>query len=598
MKASYIKYYFVLFLYLPLLSFTQVLEVPEVTTEELKYYVGYLADDSLKGRRAGSAEALSSAVFIRDNLKRSGLELLAENGLQFYDIVVDLEYGDDNSMLFYTKEFTIGKDFNPYSFSANGSLNAGIVFAGYGFTFENDSIKWDDYTGLDVKDKWVLILRGDPKPAIDEDEFINYSTDRAKVLNARDHGAGGVLFVSGYNYNEEDKLVDLYFDKIQSDAGIPVIHIKRELADMFLEPAGKTLVDIEKEIIDNMASTGFVLDNELFASVDIEKQTVRDQNVVAMIRGNDPELSEEFIAIGAHYDHLGMGGQGSGSRRPDMIEPHNGADDNASGVAGIMEIAEKLAADRENLKRSLLVIAFGGEEMGLLGSSHFVKDPPVEIDDIVGMVNFDMIGRLDKEKKAVSVSGTGTAEGLEDLLKEFEKDYDLSFNHSPEGYGPSDHAAFYASDIPVLFISTGAHSDYHTPFDDTKYINFEGQKEVAEFSAGLVRELINLDHNLVYKEAGPKRNVGYRGKLKVTLGIMPDFTAESNEGLPVGGVTKGRPADKAGMKKGDLIIAMDGKAVENIYDYMNRLKTFKPGQIITVDVIRDGKKKVLIVQLD
>jgi membrane-associated protease RseP (regulator of RpoE activity) len=210
-----------------------------------------------------------------------------------------------------------------------------------------------------------------------------------------------------------------------------------------------------------------------------------------------------------------------------------------------------------------------------------------------------MIGRLDTTDNGVMLAGTGTAVEFDSLLAMYEKDSHLSFNHSPEGYGASDHASFYASNVPVLFFTTGAHPDYHTPEDDADKINYQGQKDILDYAYPLILDIVNRDSSLTYKEAGPKERKGGAGRrgLKVKLGIMPDFTATANDGLGVGGVTAGEPASKAGMLKGDKIVAINGMAITNIYDYMNRLKKLKPGQTISVDIIRDGNKKVLVVVL-
>jgi C-terminal processing protease CtpA/Prc len=196
------------------------------------------------------------------------------------------------------------------------------------------------------------------------------------------------------------------------------------------------------------------------------------------------------------------------------------------------------------------------------------------------------------------LAGTGTATEMEGFLANFEENSNLSFGHSPEGYGASDHASFYASGVPVMFFSTGAHEDYHTPFDDADKINYEGEKQILDYAYGIIVDLVNRDDNLTFQEAGPrKKTTGYGRGLKVKLGIMPDFTSSENNGLGVGGVTNGGPASKAGMQKGDRIIAIDGLEIANIYDYMNRLKKLKPGQTISVDVIRNNEKKVLVVVL-
>jgi C-terminal processing protease CtpA/Prc len=213
------------------------------------------------------------------------------------------------------------------------------------------------------------------------------------------------------------------------------------------------------------------------------------------------------------------------------------------------------------------------------------------------MFNFDMIGRLDAESLKMIVNGTGTSAEAESILDKHKEKFNLILAYSPEGYGPSDHAAFYGENIPVFFFTTGAHGDYHTPADDTELINFEGEKLVADFAFEVIMDVLNREEQLSFQIAGPKKQARYGRALKVTLGIMPDFTSTEENGLGVGAVTPDRPAAKAGMLKNDRIIAIDGKAVKNIYDYMNRLKKLEAGQIISVDVVRDDKQIVLLVQL-
>ncbi|PIY30912.1 MAG: hypothetical protein COZ08_10250, partial [Bacteroidetes bacterium CG_4_10_14_3_um_filter_42_6] len=239
------------------------------------------------------------------------------------------------------------------------------------------------------------------------------------------------------------------------------------------------------------------------------------------------------------------------------------------------------------LKRSVIFMAFGGEEMGLLGSQFFASNPLVGIKQVKMMLNFDMIGRLDAEKPSLMIGGTGTAVETEALLKNWEEGSKLGFTHSPEGYGASDHASFYGAGVPVLFFFTGAHQDYHTPLDDADKINYEGEQAILDFAVPLIFELVNRTDALVYQEtAAPKQEGRNSRTLKVKLGIMPDFTNTENNGLGVGGVTAGGPASAAGMKKGDRITSLDGMEVTNIYDYMARLKKLKPGQRITVDIVR------------
>jgi Zn-dependent M28 family amino/carboxypeptidase len=316
-----------------------------------------------------------------------------------------------------------------------------------------------------------------------------------------------------------------------------------------------------------------------------------------MIEGNDPQLKNEYVLIGAHYDHLGYGGPGSGSRTPDTIAVHNGADDNASGTTAAIEIFERLANHKEELNRSVIFMAFSAEEMGLIGSKYFTNNPLVELNKIKFMINLDMVGRLNPEEKDLTIGGVGTALGLEDMIKTYADFTDLKVKTSKEGYGPSDHASFYAKDIPVMFVFTGIHEDYHTPADDPNTINYEGEKQVADFVYNIALEIINLPEALAYQEAGPKQSMSSGRRFKVTLGIMPDVAGGNGDGVTADAVIEGRPAYFAGMQKGDRIVALDGKEVKDIYDYMNRLSSFKPGQRINVDVMRGDKKVILIVDL-
>ncbi len=329
------------------------------------------------------------------------------------------------------------------------------------------------------------------------------------------------------------------------------------------------------------------------ATTDVKQKKVETENILAFIEGN--ELKDEIIVLGAHWDHLGFGGPSSGSRMPDTVAVHYGADDNASGVAGIIEIAEKLATQKD-LKRSVLIMAFGAEEMGLLGSNYFVENPLFELKQLKAMVNIDMIGRLKKDN-SLMIGGTGTSPESENILNSLNTDSTFAISMQQEGFGPSDHASFYAKDIPVFFLSSGAHPDYHTPFDTPDKINLEGTKSIADYTYNLMLNLINREENLTFKEAGPKQRANGSRRYKITLGIMPNFTSTENNGLGVDAVSKGGPAEAAGMKRGDRIVAINGMPVSNIYEYMSRLKKLEASTTATVDVIRNNEKVVLLVNL-
>jgi aminopeptidase YwaD len=578
--------------------YSQTVTSPAITAGDIKYDISYLASDDLKGRYPGTPGSRAASEFIRNQFREAGLKLLGEDGFQNFEVVVNVSVGPDNSFKFNDKKAIAGSDFTPFPFSKNETVAAGVVFAGYGFEIKQDSLAWNDYEGIDVNNKWVMILRGDPEMEKQESRFVLYGEDRDKVLLARDKGAAGVLFVSGKNFDEKDELVSMYFDKTKSTAGIPVIHIKRTLADEILSADQLNVESLENLLISDMKPHSAGLSTKVEATTEVLQEKVIARNVVGLLEGSDPILKNTYIVVGAHYDHLGMGGPGSGSRFLDSLAIHNGADDNASGVAGVMELASLLALEGPPLKRSVVFVAFDCEELGLLGSRYFVTNPLINMKNVMAMINFDMIGRLKPEDQAIMIGGTGTSLESEGILNSLDTG-SIKLNYSPEGFGPSDHASFYGENITVFFFTTGAHEDYHTPDDDWEKINFEGEREVLDIGRQLTLALADRQDLLTFQEAGPKQQEGGRAgyRFKVTLGIMPDFTSTVQGGLGVGGVKKDGPAFKGGMLKGDVITAIDGKQVNDIYDYMGRLKMLKPGQVISVDVLRNNQKIVLIIQL-
>jgi hypothetical protein len=568
---------------------------PEITTTDLQKQIGFLASDSLKGRKPGTPEDGVASAYIRDCFSKAGLKLLFDNGFQKFEIVSDVNPGENNSISFDGYTATPNVDFTPLSFSASAKVAAPVVFAGYGFDLDLDSLKWNDFKNIDVKGKWAIILRGDPEPEKQNSAFIAYGQERGKVLTAKDKGAIGVLLVTPSDIEKKDVLMHTQYDKSPSDAGIPVFSITRELADKLLASMNYSIATLETEMKDNHKPVSLYLEPTVTATADVVKTRVIAQNVAAVIEGSDPVLKNEYVVIGAHFDHLGMGGEGSGSRAPETLAVHNGADDNASGTAGVIEIAQKLAANRSQLKRSVVLVAFTGEEMGLLGSKEFVNKPPIDLKKVNAMINMDMIGRLNPATNSISVGGTGTSAESDSLLKILETGRPFKTTHSTDGYGPSDHASFYSENIPVFYFTTGAHDEYHTPADDVDKINYTGEVAVLEMVYDLSKILANSPR-LIFREAGSKQAARYGRNMKVTLGIVPDMVSNDNNGLRVDGVRKGGPAERSGIVKGDRVISIEGQPVSNIYDYMARLGKLKPGQVATVEIIRDEKKQLVIVQ--
>lgn len=564
---------------------------PDITKDELYNHIGFLASDSLKGRYPGTPEDKVAAKYIATNLKNSGLDLIFDQGLQSFEITTDLKTGEKNLLAINDQAFGLNVDYAPVSFSTNSIVEAEVAFVGYGFIIEQGDQNWNDYSNIDVKNKWVLILRGEPENTDKNLPFSMYSSLRSKAITAKDQGAAGVLFVSGKQFDKDDELISL--SRPEGEINIPVIQIKRNIANLLLSKKGKTIDDIETA--PNIYPISFQTEVILKGQTDIIINSAQTYNIAAQLIIN-PDYN--YIVIGGHYDHLGFGGQGTGSRAPSVHAIHYGADDNASGVSAMLEIAEKLATKRDSLKTNFIFVAFGAEEMGLIGSKYFVNHLPIEDSLIKTMINIDMVGRMKKDR-SLQVGGTGTSLEGEAILETVNQNYNFKLGFSKEGYGPSDHSSFYSKDIPVFFFSTGAHIDYHTPGDSLGGINFEGLLQSSNYIYDFAFKVSSKNQMLTYQEAGPKiPNGNMRNeKLKVSLGIMPDFSGVEKQGLRADIVIKDKPADKAGMLSGDIIVAINGYPVGDVYEYMERLSKLKAGQIITVEVIREEQKEILIVQL-
>ncbi|MBN1996436.1 M20/M25/M40 family metallo-hydrolase [candidate division KSB1 bacterium] len=556
---------------------------PDVTVGELYDHVSFLAADDLEGRFPGTRGGNLAADYIRDQFEKIGLKLYGDNGYQMFQVTTSTTLGDKNSLQIDQKELVLNQDFVPLSFSANTTLSEKGVFVGYGFDIDHDSLRWNDYEDMDVSGKWAVILNGAPDIEGDFNAVFDIYDQRKKALIARDFGAGGVIFVSGEQYQSDDELLAHLYDRSVGNEGLAIIHMKRSILEQIL-PDSVTLAGLEDYFQQKKSPHSFTLHHRITAETDVQKNLSDTQNVLGFLPGFDAALKNQIIVIGAHYDHLGYGGPGSGSRVPDTLAIHNGADDNASGVAAMLEIAEKLYAERTALKRSVLFIAFAAEEMGLLGSKYYTQNPPAGLADMQYMINLDMIGRM--TDSSLAVAGTGTAEGFQEIVEKKAQSFHIHPNLSPEGYGPSDYSAFYATNIPVLSFMTDIHQDYHTPEDDIGNLNFPGIKIVSDYVIDIVKELANRENVLAFQEAGPQSQPSVRRRFKVTLGIMPDIAASDVDGMRADVVIKDRPAFLAGMQNGDIIVAMDGKPVHNIYEYMHRLSDFKPGQNICVKVKR------------
>lgn len=570
-----------------LLFFSVILFAQYSDQDRLKNDINYLASDKLLGRKAGSPGADSAAAYIAQEFKKAGLIAVGNEYFQTFGMASGITKSENNTLDINGIKFIQGKDFTPLSISSSGFTEADAVFAGYGRVKQKDTLSIDDYKGAEMKGKWVLVLAGVPGKT----EPFRISSERNKATDAKDRQVQGVIFICN-----DDNLPLEEETRTLSPCGIPVICIKRSVGVQLLKEAGIEPDSVYKKIRHGVPFYSTALPYKIMANIEMAEKKAEITNVIGLIEGTDASLKSQYIVIGGHYDHLGLGGPGSGSREPDIQSVHYGADDNASGVSAVMEMARVFKQKGIQTKRSIVFVAFTAEELGLIGSKYFLDHPPVPVKNINAFINFDMIGRLNNKENGLIISGSGTSTASEKIIKDL-KSKNLNIKLNPDGFGPSDHASFYTQNIPVFFFTTGAHDDYHTSRDKVTKINFKGMTNIVDYAFQLLILIADRDSMLVFRESGPKKEENTQMNLKVTLGILPDVTGTSHEGLRVDGVRKDGPAERGGIKKGDVIIQMNGKPVKDIYEYMHRLNQLEPGQTVNVDVMRNGKKIILLIQL-
>jgi aminopeptidase YwaD len=399
-----------------------------------------------------------------------------------------------------------------------------------------------------------------------------------------------LIVVTGPTDSDTDDLIKLSFDQAIGNAGILAISMTRSTADRFLRNSGTTIKKLQEDIVAAKKPQSLSLkDLRLNIQTNVETISNRSSNVIGYLEGNDPALKSDVVVIGAHYDHLGYGGDGSGSLKPDTVAIHHGADDNASGSAGLLELAQAFASRRNELKRSLLFIAFTGEEEGLLGSEYYVKNPTLPLDRTVAMINMDMIGRLNNLK--LIVYGTGTSGEFDSLVTRRNADSAFVLSLVKDGFGPSDQSSFYGKKIPVYFFFTDLHSDYHRPSDTWEKLNYDGMEKVVRFVENVA---LDVDQEAVkpkYIAVEMPKTSGNAGRnYRVYMGTIPDF-GEQVEGMKLSGVREGSPAAKAGLQAGDIIIKFGKVDVKNLYDFTYALGEHKPGDDVEV-VVKRGKDLV------
>ncbi|MFQ3580511.1 MAG: M20/M25/M40 family metallo-hydrolase [Chloracidobacterium sp.] len=573
---------------LPWARLAEVAPADAAVEANLRRHIGYLASNELAGRLPGTPGAEKAAQYITAQFQRAGLRPLGDRGYrQAFSFVAAVRLGRRNHLTatVATSRLTAvpDTDFRPLGFTANGSAEGDLVFAGYGISAAKDA-QYDDYANLDVKDRIVLTLPYSPAGSNPHTKFGPFLSLRYKATTARNNGAAGLLVIAEDDDFGRSQIARLRYDDAFGDAGFPCAVVSRAWAAKLL---GVPVADLEKTI----AASGQPASKSLAGvrarlQTEVVKERQTGYNLLGWLEGSDPVLSQEVVVIGAHYDHLGLGGPNSLAPREGDVHP--GADDNASGTAGLMELAKALGNQTARPKRSLLFIAFSAEEKGLIGSAYFVDHPTTRGKRIVAMINMDMIGRLRENR--LTIQGVGTSSVWRPLLTETNQRHALTLSLGESGFGPSDHASFYKRNIPVLFFLTGSHPDYHRPSDTADKINYAGERQVLSFVSDVLRATANLPMppDFIAPQASDPAERA-RGGFRVSLGTIPDYAAEI-AGVKLSGVREGSPAATAGLQAGDIIVGLAGRDIKSVYDYTYVLQELEPDKAVEVVVERNGRR--------
>jgi hypothetical protein len=573
---------------------------PQADPSRYRNDVKALASPEMEGRGAGSKGLTRAEHLIEKRYRELHLDPAGVNGYaQPFTVITGARLKSDNALLELTgngrKALKVEQDFVPFSFSSSGQVADSIVFAGYGATA--NEFHYDDYEGVDVKNKIVVVLRYEPSGFSEKSGnhgLTQHSQLITKAINARNHGAKALIVVNGKLGDGEDDLLTR-FGSVSGpeNVGVEMAQVKNAVAETWFQSTGKSLKDVQDQINTSTKPASFAFPDNLHLSLNVDIETTRAtvNNVLAWLPGQ----TDEYVIIGAHYDHLGRGN--FDSLAPSQIgQIHPGADDNASGTAGVLELARLLAPQRGQLKRSILFMDFAGEELGLLGSAAWVKDPTRPLTKAVAMINMDMIGRIKDDK--VYIGGVGTGSTFKSILEQAQKDAPFKIEYSAGGYSSSDHTSFVTKKIPVLFFFSGLHSDYHKPSDTWDKINAPSAARLLDMVNSVATQLANAPDPPAFQIVAEEKPAGGGGGgYGPYFGSIPDFGQVEN-GVKFSDVKPNSPAAKAGLKGGDILVQFGDKPIKNLYDFTDALRRSKVGDVVDVKVMRDGQPVTASVKLE
>lgn len=601
-----------------LASGTQQTACPEHNTARanLQKHVAFLSSDAMEGRLTGSIGEKLATQYVADLFQCLGLEPAGDKGSYFqeFDVSSGVSLGENNSLQIAGQHETIktlvlDQEWRPLSFSDNRSFGSPeLVFAGYGITAPalGNLPAYDSYHDLDVKGKWVLVFRFTPEKSGDEQrrQLSQYSSPRYKAFTAKDHGAKGIIFVSGPNSKVRHELIPLSSDASLSGSGILALSVNDAVLDDVLKNSQGSIHSLQT-LQDKLdlgqtdplpALTGVRISGQ----INIKQNKKRGRNVLAKLRTSAHAAS--MIVVSAHADHLGHG-ELSGSRAVGNEKGliHSGADDNASGVASVLEAAVRLSAmkadGRFHGNKDIVFAVWSGEESGLLGSAHFVKEFMDKADNkslrpaVDANINLDMVGRL---RKHLVLQGVGSSSSWSGLIGQTRAKRSISVITQQDPYLPTDSTSFYLHGVPALNFFTGSHDEYHTSRDKPETLNYEGMNRISNFLVDMILALEEKPGLMDYRQVAKTGDKPGRG-FRVYLGTIPDYASPDIVGVTLSGVTKDSPAEHAGVLPDDVVVELAGKTIHDIYDYTFVLNALRVGEPVTLLVLRGQKKMRLTI---